>query len=98
MATVLKEFDFGTNGSTTRYPWKEWADGQIRELKEGDDFTCKTHTMAMMARGYAKKNNLRAKVKADKANGTCVLQFVPMDAGQGQGNTPQGTTGSKKRK
>ena len=43
MATKLKSFDFGpqtqlTNGEKANYPWEEWFDGDIWEIRADEDF------------------------------------------------------------
>lgn len=76
MSRVLEQFEFGTTGASKgRYPWAEWTDGKIRELKHGEDFQCKPSTMATMVRGYAKKNGLTARVCARRGENKVVIQF-----------------------
>jgi hypothetical protein len=44
MATKIKEFDFGPQsrlskrGGTDPYPWDQWFDGDVWEIKQGEDF------------------------------------------------------------
>ncbi len=38
MAKLLEKFDLRSNGDKASYPWGEWTDGKIRELKQGDTY------------------------------------------------------------
>lgn len=38
MARVISEFPGNPAGRPTKYPWKDWLDGQIWELVPGEDF------------------------------------------------------------
>jgi hypothetical protein len=76
MATII-DVDFGTTSNrATKNPWKEWADGQTRQLTNPEDFTSKTTTLMQQARKYAAANGLRAMLR-EVDEKTVVVKFVP---------------------
>ena len=47
MSEVLDDYDFSKprRGAPSKYPWKEWMDGQVRQIVQGEDFDCKIISM-----------------------------------------------------
>jgi len=75
MARVIDTFP--APKTTSRYPWDEWLDGQIRELVAGEDFTSKPETLRQNAALQAQKRGGRAKTRLldDGEQKVIVLQF-----------------------
>jgi hypothetical protein len=71
---ILSNFDFGGGVGKQSYPWAEWLDGQIRQLKAGTDFQCKPETLVTLARNAAKKAG--KVLHSKKVEGGVVLQAV----------------------
>ena len=65
---------FSNYRSSSRYPWNEWADGQIRALEHGVDFHCKPRSFHTIAMARAKKmgKTLHARVRET----TVEIQFT----------------------
>ena len=59
MAETLESFDFNGSGRRSTYPWDKWLDGQIWQLKIGEDFTCKVGSFQKAAGTQARKRGLR---------------------------------------
>ena len=75
MATKLKQFDFTpqsrlTNGEKAAYPWEDWFDGDIWEIKAGEDFDGNPLMMERIIRTRAVSRE--AKV---------TLRHLPLDGG-----------------
>ena len=76
MSKVLEEFSFKFS-SKSKYPWDEWSDGRIYEIKKGIDFNCSVTGMQsqirMRARSTSKENDqVRVSIGEDD---TIVFQF-----------------------
>lgn len=61
MAKVVEKFLFqsGGRGRKQMYPWEEWLDGRIWELKRGNDFNGKAKAMVEQARLRCFREGLR---------------------------------------
>lgn len=46
-----------------RYDWDSMQDGKIRLLVKGEDFTCRAKSVRTAALTYAKRRNIRVKVR-----------------------------------
>jgi hypothetical protein len=78
MATVLNSFEFSRGrGRKSKYPWDEWADGQIRRLVQGEDFDVKLETIIQSAYHHAKKNGVKVKVTKDSDKSVVVWFTTP---------------------
>ena len=71
MATVLQKMPERVGKS--KYPWTEWSDGKIRELKRGVDFKCENLRSAIGA--YATKAGLYAITRTRDGGKTIYVQF-----------------------
>jgi hypothetical protein len=83
MPKVLEAYEFkAAVGTHSTHDWGTLFDGRIYELKEGEDYNCKTQTMAMLARKNAKKQGKT--IRIGKIEGGIVLQvtgtFQPVEA------------------
>lgn len=75
MASILKDYDFPNGAGRGKYPWEAWEDGEIRLLKQGEDFDSSIASMTSSIYGRAKKQGLTAKV-AKESDSELVIQFV----------------------
>lgn len=46
-----------------RYPWTDWLDGQLWELKRGEDFTITTAGFVSAVHHAARESNMRVRTK-----------------------------------
>ena len=78
MAQTLDAFP--TTGTAPRYPWDEWLNGQVWELRPGQDYNGKTQTLRQMARDQAQRRGgkLRTRLLSDEQGERVVLQFQRM--------------------
>ena len=97
MAKVLSSFEFSAQSSKSRYPWADWADGKIRQLKQSEDFTCKAGALVAMARSYAKKHGKATRASVKRDEGIVVLQFYTPEPNGAAAPTSK-TSKSSKRK
>ena len=63
MAERLEDFDFNGSAPSARYPWKEWCDGSIWRLVQGEDF--EVATTSMRAQIYVKAKRLGVGVRTN---------------------------------
>jgi hypothetical protein len=73
---ILDSFEFTKRSSsgTSKYPWSDMLDGQIRKLVRNKDYACKDNTMMMLIRKAAKARNL--KVLINKVDGGLVIRAI----------------------
>jgi hypothetical protein len=84
MAKVLDSFPDAAKHSRENYPWDEWLDGKIRELRAGEDFWIKRQSFRAraMQKAYDRGGTVRMANMDDGK--TIVLQFVKHhDSGNG---------------
>ena len=76
MAKVLKQHDFrSARGS---YPWAEWLDGQIRQLTQGEDFSCKVSSLRLQAhKQMAGNKDMMVRTNTLPDGKSIILQAVP---------------------
>jgi len=70
----LQSFEFKSFGdrAKSKHDWAALLSGEIIQMEEGTDFTCKTQTLMTLARSAAKKRGL--KLRSTKVEGGVVLQ------------------------
>lgn len=73
MAKQLESFKFRTRGRVQKYPWNEWLDGSIWELKKGEDFTINTRIMRNSARSAADRRRVQIRTQIPNEN-TLIIQ------------------------
>ena len=61
MAEVLEDFEFIHH--RTVYPWDEWLNGQIWQLKKGVDFETEIVSMYNLIRTTAKRRKLLIRIQ-----------------------------------
>lgn len=59
-----------------RYPWREWRDGRIWVITEGQDFDIDINSMQRAIYQHARAYELTARTKIDKDLGTITFQFL----------------------
>jgi len=79
MAEVLDSYQFRDPSppSSVRYPWDEWTNGQVWELRRGVDFDIELRDMAREFRRAAAKRGKRARTARVAAVGLVVVQAIP---------------------
>ena len=55
MAKKLSEYKFRTVGRPGLYPWDEWLNGDIWEVKYGEDFWCGTESFRRQVKANARR-------------------------------------------
>lgn len=83
MAKVIEAFDFRVRHVHWSYDWDSWLNGQIWQLEEGVDYTCKSSSIRLLAIGAAKRRKLRVHVSVNGKTGVVTLQAYPRDAKDG---------------
>ena len=63
MARVLKSHEFGTRGGAAKYPWDEWMDGRIYEIKQGVDFDGKPAPFRAYLYQHAIRNGMKVRTE-----------------------------------
>ena len=78
MARTLKAFSWEhatrKEKGESKYPWNEWADGQVWKLTRGRDFKCQVTSMQVATSVQAKKMYLKARTRIVDQS-TIVIQF-----------------------
>ena len=84
MSRRLESFDFGlaSAGRPWRYPWREWTDGSVWEITQGEDYNLLTQNMQVNLHMRAAKEGKRVQTRRIRENGSerLVFQFLPDDA------------------
>jgi hypothetical protein len=76
MAKRLKSFPKVVGGRRPKYPWDEWTDGSIWELRGGQDFEVAAYAMQAMLHGKARKLGLTVKTRSyESEQGDEILVF-----------------------
>lgn len=76
MAEILNQWPDITRVRTSRYPWDTWTDGQIRSVKEGEDFTSSLKTFVQGLYAYGKRHDLKVEVRTAPAEGLVAFRFI----------------------
>jgi hypothetical protein len=75
MATKLKTFDFTAPSAITQptekavYPWEQWLDGDIWQIREGEDFTTHPLMMERIIRTRATARGAKVRLRHQPLNG-----------------------------
>lgn len=74
MAQKLEEFDFtASRGGAQKYPWKDWMNGEIYRVTEGEDFEVAARNFRTSLFNAAKRHDLKVRTKQEE--GAVVFQF-----------------------
>src|SRR6266540_2767348 len=94
MARRLKKFPGDPMPSTRRYPWDEWTDGSVWEIRRGEDYDVATENMRvnlhMKAKGLAAR--VRTKKVRDEQGEGLVFQFYDPDPDAEEAKSKLATT------
>lgn len=81
MAKRLRAFPEAAKEGGRRYPWLDWADGSVWEIRQGEDYDVSTESMRVAM--HLKAGTLHQKVKTrklfDKRGEGLVFQFTESD-------------------
>lgn len=68
---------FPAAGGQARYPWDEWLNGQVWELRQGEDYNAKSATFLQNARSQGDKRGGRIRTRqfTDETPERVVIQF-----------------------
>src|SRR4051812_22593140 len=79
MAQRLHQFPGEPGDGQRRYPWAEWTDGSVWEVRRGEDYDVATENMRVNL--HMKADALGQKVKTKKIAGGegLVFQFLPSE-------------------
>ena len=77
MATRIDEFPPTTRNRKSIYPWDEWTDGSIWQVKEGEDFVSTPKTFIQGCYAHAKRHGIKVEVRSVGDSGAVVFRFIP---------------------
>ncbi len=78
MAKRLEQFPGDVSGSPRRYPWSEWTDGGVWEIRRGADYDATTENMRVNL--HIKAKSLGQKVRTTKTSDGAGLVFQFLDS------------------
>lgn len=76
MAEIIQEWPQITRTRKSLYPWGEWMDGQIRQVKEKVDFESSLKTFVQGLYAHAKRHGLKAEVRTAVEEGVVCFRFL----------------------
>jgi hypothetical protein len=78
---MARRLDSFPSATPPRYPWGEWLNGEVWELRQGEDFRAKASTLRANAQLQAKKRGGRVHTRYFQVEGSIpervILQFEP---------------------
>ena len=77
VAEILEQWPTITRTRKSIYPWDEWTDGNIRQAKEGEDFSSSLKTFVQGLYAYANRHGAKVEVRTAPADGVVAFRFVP---------------------
>ena len=77
MAEVLEDFKFNGTHRGSKYPWKEWTNGQTWLAIKGEDYVCQSGSFRGILRSRAKFQELIVRTRTNKKG--IVFQFSNKD-------------------
>src|SRR3954453_6112438 len=82
MGRRLEEFPDGDAPTPRRYPWSEWTDGSVWEIRRGEDYDASTENMRvnLHMRAEADLKKVRTRKVRDEHGEGLVFQFFDPDA------------------
>ena len=64
MAKIINEWPTATRTRTSKYPWTEWMDGEMRQLVQGVDYETSTLSMQAQVGSAAKRLGVKYRTTA----------------------------------
>src|SRR3954470_2710940 len=82
MAKRLDSFPGDKSTEQRRYPWSDWTDGSVWEIRRGEDYDASTENMRvnLHMRAEAELKKVRTKKVRDHQGEGLVFQFFDPDA------------------
>jgi hypothetical protein len=75
MATRLKEMP-ARKGRASLHPWKDWTDGSVWKIKQGEDFSGKLEPMRVRLYSKARELGKKLEIVVDRDAETITFQMV----------------------
>lgn len=79
MAELLKTMP-QRKARATVHPWGEWTDGQVRKIKQGEDFSGKLEPMRVRLYSKARELGKKLEILVDRKDETITFQMLDTDA------------------
>lgn len=76
MAKVVESLPF--TGKTSRYPWKEWFDGRVWQLTQGEDFSVSVESFRSTI--CASANRMHIKVVTRRKGKDLYIQAIKCES------------------
>lgn len=76
MAEIITEFPTITRTRKSLYPWAEWMDGQIRQVREKEDFDSSLKTFVQGLYAHAKRHDIKVEVRTAVEEGIVCFRFL----------------------
>lgn len=76
MAQILQEWPSISRTRTSKYPWAQWTNGEIWQVKTGEDFESNVKTFVQGLYAYAKRHDMKVEVRTDADNEIAAFRFV----------------------
>jgi hypothetical protein len=97
MAEVLKTMP-KRKGRATLHPWGEWSDGQVRKIKQGEDYPGKTEAMRVRLYSKARELGKKLEIVVDRdADSDHVPDDRPAGGGLTRGRSGHSTGAARER-
>jgi hypothetical protein len=75
MSKILDQLPKSQTGFDSRYPWADWTDGRVWQIKRGEDFTIRPTVMYAQLGVHASRHGLKV-VKRLRGD-VIAFQFSP---------------------
>lgn len=66
-------------GRATVHPWKDWADGSVWKVKQGEDFGAELESFRTQLYGKARDLGKKLLIDVDKDDQSITFQFLPLE-------------------
>jgi hypothetical protein len=77
VAQILQEWPTIQRTRTSKYPWDSWTNGEIWQVRAGEDFQSNVKTFVQGLYAYAKRHGMKVEVRADSDNDFAAFRFIP---------------------
>ena len=76
MARIIEEWPSITRTRASRYPWAEWTNGAIWEVREAEDFSSNLKTFVQGLYAYGKRHGMKVEVRTSPDDGVVAFRFI----------------------